>query len=64
MPKCKPMNEAYAAEQAQKWRKFYDANAALFKAGLKLIRPVFYRWRRSLERGWMGMRIFQPAMQG
>ena len=32
MPKCKPMDEAYAAEQAQKWREFYDANAALFKA--------------------------------
>lgn len=32
MPKCKPMNEAYAAGQAQKWREFYDANAALFKA--------------------------------
>ena len=26
------MNEAYAAGQAQKWREFYDANAALFKA--------------------------------
>ena len=32
MPKCKPMNEAYAAGQAQKWREFYDANAALFEA--------------------------------
>ena len=32
MPKCKPMNEAYAAGQAQKWREFYDTNAALFKA--------------------------------
>ena len=32
MPKCKPMNEAYAAGQAQKWREFYDANVASFKA--------------------------------